>query len=129
MNIYRIIFLMPLVFLGCSSSAKKEHELSCVLHSVIKVKSADEVVFTREGAIKNGYEYHFIIYDNGIMTVNDRDTYQQETNSTNTYSLLLDEHIVHDMQFQFTKTFDDVIFHLRKRNEQYTYDCVTVNQK
>ena len=121
--------LLVLLFLGCSSPMKKEHELNCILHSVVKIKSSDEIIFKREDVISNGYEYHFVIYDNGTMMVNDKDRYKKETNNTNAYSLLLNEHIMHDMQFKFTKTFDGVVFNLNNRGEQYTYDCVTVNQK
>ena len=129
MKLYSAIFLTALLFLGCSSPAKKEHELKCVLHSVIKIDSGNEVVFNKSVAITNGYQYHFIIYDNGTMLVNGKDHYQQEINSTNTYSLLLGKHIVRNMQFQFTKAFDDVVFNLHKVGEQYTYDCETVNDK
>ena len=120
---------MVFFFLGCSDGIKIEHELHCVLHSVVKVKSGDEVVFKRKDAITNGYEYHFVVYDNGTMVGNDKDHYKLETNSTDTYSLLLDKHIVRNMQFVFTKSFDNVVFNLNKRGEQYTYNCVTVNQK
>ena len=129
MKLYHWTILVVFFFFGCSDAAIKEHELTCVLHSVVEVKSGDEVVFKRKDAITNGYEYHFVVYDNGMTVVNDKDHYKLETNSTDTYSLLLDKRIVRNMQFVVTKLFDDVVFNLNNRGEQYTYDCVTVNQK
>ena len=121
--------ILVFFFIGCSNEVKIEHELHCVLHSVIKMQSKEEVVFKREDAIRNGYAYNLVVYDNDSMIVNGKDIYKLETNGTDTYSLLLDKHIVRNMQFVFTKSFDDVVFYLNKRGEQYTYNCVAVNQK
>ena len=129
MKLYSWAILIVLFFFGCSDEVKIEHELHCVLHSVIKIQSSEEVIFKREDAIHNGYAYDLVVYDNGLMVVNDKDSYKLETNSTVTYSLFSDQDIVRNMQFVFTKSFDDVVFNLNKRGEQYTYDCVTVNQK
>ena len=120
---------IPLLLLvGCSEEKKVIHTLGCVLHSVVKVKSGEEVVFTRENAIKNGYSYHFAVYDNDEMIVNDTDVYVKEIKASRSYVLKIDENIISNMQFQFSKSYDDVIFMIRKRNEQYTYDCTVGKQ-
>ena len=120
---------IPLLLLaGCSEEKRVTHTLDCVLHSVVKVKSGDEVVFTRENAIKNGYTYHFAVYDNDEMIVNDVDVYAKEMNASRSYTLKIDETIVSNMQFQFSESYDDVVFTLHNRNEQYTYDCIVSKQ-
>ena len=121
---------IPLLLLvGCSEEKSVTHTLDCVLLSVVKVKSGNEVVFTRENAIKNGYTYHFVVYDNDEMIVNDTEVYVKEINASRSYALKLDDTIVSNMQFQFSESYDDVIFMIHKRNEQYTYDCTRVNNK
>ena len=122
-HLAKVLSISLLLLVGCSEEKKVTHALDCVLHSVVKVKSGKEVVFTRENAIKNGYSYHFDIYGNGEMIVNDTDVYVKDINASRSYTLKLDQTIVSNMQFRFSESYDDVIFTLYKRNEQYTYDC------
>ena len=108
---------------GCTQEHKVEHTLDCVLGSVLYTKTGKVVDFKREDAIKNGYEYHFLVYDDGIVVVNDADTYVKDKSIERSYSLQRENRVDTNMKFQFTKEFDDVKFLLVKRDEEFHYDC------
>ena len=49
---------MVLFMSGCTQEYKQEHALECVIKSVVNHTTGGTVVFTREDAVKNGYEYY-----------------------------------------------------------------------
>ena len=112
-----------ITFTGCSHEHKVEHTLDCVLKSVVYTETGKEVVFKREDAIRNGYAYHFKVYDNGKVIVNDTDSYVKDKNIERSYSLEIADKVDENMKFQFTKAFDDVRFVLVEMKQEYTYSC------
>jgi hypothetical protein len=115
--------LVLLLISGCAQEHKVEHTLDCVLKSVVYTETGKEVVFKREDAIRNGFEYSFRIYDDGTVVVNDVDVYVKDKNIERSYSLKIADSVDKNMKFQFTKAFDDVRFVLVKKRQEYTYSC------
>ncbi len=122
------LMLILLLTVGCSSEHKVVHTLECVLSDVHNDEFNTTVSFTKEDAIKNGYSYSFKIYDDDTMVVNGMDVYKKDPRNPQTYFLTIEEKTLPHMQFQFTKDFDDVIFVLQTRGEQYGYKCEKGNQ-
>ena len=112
-----------LLMSGCAQEHKVEHTLNCVLKSVVYTETGKEVVFKREDAIRNGFEYSFCVYDDGTVVVNETDVYVKDKNVERSYSLKIAEKVDKDMKFQFTKAYDDVRFVLVKKRQEYTYSC------
>ena len=115
--------LLLLLISGCAQEHKVEHTLNCVLKSVVYIDTGKEVVFKREDAIRNGFEYSFRIYDDGTVVVNDVDVYVKDKNIERSYSLKIADSVDKNMKFQFTKAYDDVRFVLVKKRQEYTYSC------
>ena len=122
-----LVFLLFLV--ACSKEHKLQHNLQCTLNGVVNTESGKVVDFTKENAVKNGFVYDLVVFDDGTLVVNEKDLYRLDHNSTHSFSLILDNNRVENMKFKFNKQFDDVEFFLLKRHEKYTYSCVTVNTK
>ena len=120
--------LVLLLISGCAQEHKVEHSLNCVLKSVVYTETGKEVVFKREDAIKNGYEYFFRVYGDGIVVVNDVDVYVKDKHIERSYSLKIVDSVNENMKFQFTKEFDDVRFVLVKKHQEYTYSCSNIKE-
>ena len=116
--------LVIILISGCTQERKVEYTLGCVVSSVLYTKTGNIVNFKREDAIKNGYVYKFLIYNDGIVVVNGVDTYVKDKNIERSYSLQRENRVDTNMKFQFTQEFDDVKFLLVKRDEEFHYDCI-----
>ena len=123
------MILLTSVIVGCTEKPKEIHTLDCILHSVDNPALAEEVVFKREHAIKNGYEYHLSIYDNGRLLVNDEGEYVKDVTKPRTYQMLFNDKVIPNMEYTFNKNFDDVYFFIHNNGIKYTYDCNTTDKE
>ncbi len=117
------MLLLMLFIIGCTEKPKEIHTLDCILHSVVNPALGEEVVFKREYAIKNGYEYHFSIYNNGRLLVNNEGEYVEDVTKPRTYQMLFNNKVLPNMEYTFNENFDDVYFFIHKNSIKYTYDC------
>ncbi|MDA3945841.1 MAG: hypothetical protein PF439_04070 [Helicobacteraceae bacterium] len=121
--IFFISVMFVFVFTGCTKEDKIVHTLDCIIDSVVYVETGRTVTLTKEDAVKNGFEYHFKVYNNDTVLVNDADTYVKDDNMERSYSLQREKNIDANMKFQFSKPFDDVKFLIVNKNMEYTYTC------
>ncbi len=108
---------------GCQDNPVKVATLDCIVKRVMYTESDRETVFKKEDAIRNGFIYHFDVYDNDILIVNQADRYIKDANSTVSYSLERETTIDTNMKFVFTKAFDNVRFLFLEKEIIYTYTC------
>ncbi|MEN8146064.1 MAG: hypothetical protein ABFR02_00430 [Campylobacterota bacterium] len=120
-----VILLLAFVIAGCTEKPKEIHTLDCVLHSVDNPVLGEEVVFEREYAIKNGYVYHFSIYDNGRLVVNNEGEYLKDMTRARTYQMFFNNKVLPNMEYTFNEDFSDVYFFIHKNGIKYSYDCNT----
>ncbi len=113
---------------GCSQEHKVEHTLDCVVSSVVYKKTGRVINFKHEDAIKNGFVYHLRIYDDGLLIVNEADVYVKDKNNEKSFSLQRENRVDTDMKFQFSAAYDDVIFLLLNKDEEYHYVCTQEDQ-
>ena len=121
--------LALLLMSGCSQEHKEEHSLDCVLKSVVYIETGKEVTFKREDAIRNGFEYYFKVYDDGIVIVNDTDVYIKDKDIQRSYSLLRTKKVDKNMKFQFSQAFNDVKFLIVDIKQEYRYNCSNVESR
>ena len=119
------MLFLTLIIIGCTGKPKEIHTLECFLHSVVNTTTGEEVVFEREYVIKNGYEYHFSIYDNGRLLVNNEGEYIKDVTKPRTYQMFLNNKVLPNMEYTFNENFNDVYFFIHKNGVKYTYDCNT----
>ena len=119
-----ILLLLPII-IGCTEKPKEIHTLDCILHSVVNSTIGEEVVFKPEHAIKNGYVYHFSIYDNGRLVVNNEGEYAKDVTRARTYQMLFNNKVLPNMEYTFNKDFSEVYFFIHKNSIKYNYDCNT----
>ena len=103
------------------------HSLECVLSQVVNVPPGTVTNIERQNAIDNNYTYYMNVYNNGILMVNDVDQYLQDTNNTNSYMLNFNGKTQPNLKFEFTKSYDDVTFHVKKIDVKYEYECESKN--
>ncbi|WP_373032466.1 hypothetical protein [Sulfurovum sp.] len=122
-KIVAVSVLVLLFFSGCSQEAETVHKLDCILNGVIYNKTGKVVSFTREDAIKNGYEYYFRIQNDGTLIVNDADIYIKDIGIEKSYSLQRETKVDKNMKFTFNEAFDDVRFLIVNKEIEYSYTC------
>ena len=116
--------LFVLLFLsGCTREHEVVYQLDCVINSVVHMDTEKVFKMEREYAIRNGFEYHFKVYNDGVVVVNDADVYVKDEKMERSYSLQREKRVDKNMKFQFTKAYDDVRFVLVKKKREYTYNC------
>lgn len=124
------ILLLMSIITGCLNKPKEIHTLECLLHSVVNTTTGEEVVFVPEYVIKNGYVYHFSIYENGRLLVNNEGEYIEDVTNPRTYQMFFNNKLVPNMEYTFNEQYDDVYFFIHKNGVKYTYDCnATVDSK
>ena len=100
---------------GCTQEHEIVHKLDCVISSVVYTDTGRVVKLNREDAIRNGFEYHFKVYSDDIVVVNDADIYVKDAKIERSYSLQREKRVDENMKFKFTKEFDDVKFLIVKK--------------
>jgi len=120
--------LILLILTGCTPKKKVEQKLECYVSAVLNSNLGHRTVISQKDAIANNFIYSFVIYDDGVLVVNDAERYKEitsksEIQKTRSFAAILEGGINKDVLYQFNRTLDEVIFLLLKENIQYTFEC------
>ena len=108
---------------GCTQEHKVIHKLDCVVSSVVYNQKGKVVNIKKETAIENGFVYHFSVQDNGVVIVNDEDSYTLDEEVARSYSLIRDGRVDQKTKFIFNESFNDVRFVILNKGIKYSYTC------